>query len=167
MFQDFKLFSIQLDENIALKHQVDDEKAKHILSNLGIWDIILKLPYKLKNKVHKDFDLQGFEPSGGVGQKLAIARALYKNTPLIILDEPTAALDPRVEYEIYQSFEALTENRMAFYISHRLSSSRFCDQILVFKDGKIVEQGNHNQLMELKNYYFELYEMQSKYYVEK
>lgn len=98
---------------------------------------------------------------------MAIARALYKNTPLIILDEPTAALDPRAEYEIYQSFEALTENRMAFYISHRLSSSRFCDQILVFKDGKIVEQGNHNQLMELKNYYFELYEMQSKYYVEK
>lgn len=167
VFQDFKLFSIQLDENIALKQQVDDEKAKHILSNLGIWDIILKLPYKLKNKVHKDFDLQGFEPSDGVGQKLAIARALYKNTPLIILDEPTAALDPRAEYEIYQSFEALTENRMAFYISHRLSSSRFCDQILVFKDGKIVEQGNHNQLMELKNYYFELYEMQSKYYVEK
>ena len=74
----------------------------------------LKLSYKLKNKVHKDFDLQGFEPSGGVGQKLAIARALYKNTPLIILDEPTAALDPRAEYEIYQSFEALTENRMAF-----------------------------------------------------
>lgn len=166
VFQDFKLFSIPVDQNLSLQNEVNDQIVSDIFSKLGILNQILKLPNKLKNRIHKDFDLNGFEPSGGVGQKIAIGRALYKNTPIIILDEPTAALDPRAEYEIYQSFESMTKNKLAFYISHRLSSSRFCDQILVFKEGKIVEQGSHEELMKLNKYYYELYRMQSKYYVE-
>ena len=166
VFQDYKLFSIPIDKNISLHNEVDHKNVIDIVSKLGILNQIVKLPKKFENRIHKDFDTCGFEPSGGVGQKLAIARALYRNTPIIILDEPTASLDPRAEYEIYQSFESLTKNKLTLYISHRLSSARFCDQILVFKEGKIVEQGSHEQLMKLNKYYYELYSMQSKYYVD-
>ena len=107
---------------------------------------------------------QGFEPSGGEGQKIALARALFKNAPIIILDEPAAALDPRAEYEMYQNFNTLVKGKTAVYISHRLSSARFCDTIAVFQSGKIVEYGSHEDLLRQNGLYCELWNMQAAYY---
>ena len=165
VFQDYKLFSIPVAENITLNEEINENKVEKILSSLGILKNILNLPNKMKNIVHKDFDVNGFEPSIGIAQKMAISRALYKDTPIIILDEPTAALDPKAEYDIYQNFNLLTENKLSFYISHRLSSSRFSDFIIVFENGKIVEQGTHEELIKENKKYAEMYSMQSLYYV--
>ena len=107
----------------------------------------------------------GIEPSGGEGQKLAIARALYKNAPIVVLDEPTAALDPISEYEVYKNFDKLVYGKTAIYISHRLSSCRFCDRIIVFNDGSIVEEGSHDELMKnTDGLYFKMYSTQAKHY---
>ena len=103
--------------------------------------------------------------SGGEKQKIALARAIYKNAPVMVLDEPTAALDPRAEYEIYQDFSKLTEGKMTIFISHRMSSSRFCDHIALFRNGEIVEYGTHEELMRSGTVYKELFEMQAQYYV--
>ena len=105
------------------------------------------------------------EPSGGEQQKMAIARALYKQSPIVILDEPTAALDPIAEYEIYRQFHTLVGGKTAFYISHRLSSCKFCDKIAVFSEGKIAEYGNHEELAAIPNgIYAEMIEAQAQYY---
>lgn len=167
IFQDFQLFSFDVAENIALKENVDIERINQSLSRIDMLDRISSLNKGLYTQVHKDYDVEGFEPSGGQAQKLAIARALYKNSPMIILDEPTAALDPRAEYEIYKTFATLVENKLAIYISHRLSSTRFCDRILVLEKGRLVEEGIHDQLMKNQGLYYELYSMQSKYYIDK
>ena len=111
------------------------------------------------------FDEEGIEPSGGEQQKIAIARALQKDAPVIILDEPTSALDPVAEYEIYRQFHTLVGNKTAFYISHRLSSCRFCDRIAVFSDGKIAEYGNHDSLIKIpEGIYAKMFEAQAQYY---
>ena len=111
------------------------------------------------------FDENGIVPSGGEQQKMAIARALAKNSPVLILDEPTAALDPIAEYEIYRQFNSLVGNKTAFYISHRLSSCRFCDHIAVFSDGKIAEYGTHNELVNKEQgIYAKMFEAQAEYY---
>ena len=113
----------------------------------------------------KSFDNEGCEMSGGQQQKLAIARALYKNSPIVILDEPTAALDPIAEYEIYRQFHTLVGGKTAIYISHRLSSCQFCDIIYVFVDGEIRERGTHEELAGLKDgYYAKMFEAQAQYY---
>ena len=169
VFQDYKLFSFSIKENIQLSGTKDgsnDSKILEILDSLG-FDKINKLPDGIDTKIYKDFDDNGFEPSGGEGQKIALARAIYKDANIIILDEPTAALDPRAEYEIYQGFNNIVKNRMAIYISHRLSSTRFCDVIAVFKDGRIVEYGSHDELITTKGLYSELYGMQAQFYVDK
>ncbi|WP_369524184.1 ATP-binding cassette domain-containing protein [Ileibacterium valens] len=139
---------------------------KNIIEDLGFGYIFPKLSNALETCLHKDFDNEGFEPSGGIGQKLAISRAVYKDADIILLDEPTAALDPKAESDIYESYEKLTDKKLAFYISHRLSSSKFCDRILVFQDGQIIEQGTHEDLMRDQTVYAELYNIQSKYYNE-
>ena len=131
----------------------------------GFEDKLNRLEHSIHTNIYKNFEPDGFEPSGGEGQKIALARALYKNAPIVILDEPTAALDPRAEYEIYQHFNELVENKTAVYISHRLSSSRFCDNIAVFRAGEIVEYGTHTKLVEKNGIYAELFNMQAKYYV--
>jgi len=113
------------------------------------------------------YDENGIELSGGEGQKLATARALYKNSDIIILDEPIAALDPRAEFEILSNFHKIINNKTAIYISHRLSSCRFSDCIAVFHHGEIVEYGNHTSLIEKKGLYFELYNMQAQFYTDK
>ena len=166
VFQDFQLFSIGLGENISLREEVDESKAYLILDELNVTPFVKKYKAGLKTRVHKDFDENGFEPSGGVAQKIAISRAVYKDTPIIILDEPTAALDPRSEYEIYTQFNDLVKDKAVIFISHRMSSTRFCDKIFVFENGEIIENGTHNELMKARSVYYELYSMQSKYYVE-
>ena len=109
-------------------------------------------------------DENGVEISGGEAQKIAIARSLYKDAPFVIMDEPTSALDPVAEYEIYQRFDQMVEGKTSIYISHRMSSCRFCDNIIVFDEGKIVEQGSHDQLMNNEGLYRELWNAQAQYY---
>lgn len=164
VFQDYQLFSVSIGQNLSLEAHYDSQKAQTILEGLGLWSVVEKQAHGLDTRVHKAFDVSGFEPSGGQGQKLAIARALYHDSPIVILDEPTAALDPRAEYEIYQDFSRLVSGKLAFYISHRLSSARFCDEILVFEKGQLIERGNHESLYAQKGLYHDLYQMQAHYY---
>lgn len=147
VFQDFQLFSMSLKENVSLSRKSDENRIQGIFDSLGISPFVKKYKKGLNVRVHKDFDSDGFEPSGGVAQKIAISRAIYKDTPIIILDEPTAALDPQSESEIYEQFNELSKNKLAIFISHRMASTRFCDNIIVFKNGSIEEMGSHYELM--------------------
>lgn len=167
VFQDFKLFAITIKENLTLS---DSERVKgkeiiEILEQSGFEEDLKKLPQGIETSVYKYFDKEGIEFSGGQSQKLAIARALYKDAPIVVLDEPTAALDPISEYEIYQEFHKLVGNKTAVYISHRLSSCRFCDKIAVFDNGTIVQYGSHDELISDKDkQYAKMYDAQAKYY---
>ena len=164
VFQDFKLLGFPLGQNVAAGMQVDEELAKACLSKAGFGDRLATLPKGLNTPLYKDFDPEGVEISGGEAQKIALARALYKNAPFIILDEPTAALDPMAEYEIYSTFNEIVGDRTAIYISHRLSSCRFCDQILVFDDGCVIEMGGHEELLANNGKYTALWNAQAQYY---
>lgn len=169
VFQDFKLFSFSLKENVALSdsetsQDTDVEKA---LIKAGFGNKLESLLNGINTNVYKNFDGKGFEPSGGEGQKIALARALYKNAPIVVLDEPTAALDPRAEYEIYQHFNELIAGKTAIYISHRLSSARFCDKTAVFTNGEIVEYGTHQELLQREGTYAQLFNMQAGFYSDK
>lgn len=166
VFQDFKLYALSLKDNVALAHSdnASDGDVEDALRRAGFGEKLDSLPKGIHTLVYRNFDGEGFEPSGGEGQKIALARALYKDAPVMILDEPTAALDPRAEYEMYQDFNALTAGKTAIYISHRLSSARFCDTIAVFCGGCIAEQGAHDVLLKRNGLYSELWNMQSMYY---
>lgn len=164
IFQDYQLFSFNIAENIGLQDEIEEARILKDLQQLGMKEVIAALDQGVYTALHKDFDPHGFEPSGGQGQKLAIARALYKDALIIVLDEPTAALDPRAENEIYNTFSNLVKGKLAIYISHRLSSTRFCDTILVLKEGSLIECGTHEELLDLHGLYAELYAMQAKYY---
>ena len=167
VFQDYKLYSLSLKDNVALakSDNAEDDKVINVLRQAGFGDKLDSLPNGLQTLVYKNYDDEGFEPSGGEGQKIALARALYKDAPIIVLDEPAAALDPRAEYEMYQNFNELVGDKTAVYISHRLSSTRFCDVIAVFSNGQIVEYGSHGELQEKKGLYAELWSMQATYYM--
>jgi ATP-binding cassette subfamily B protein/ATP-binding cassette subfamily C protein len=167
VFQDFALFGMSLRDNVALGHAVDDTLVIEALRKSGFGDKLDSLEKGLDTPIYKIFDDSGFEPSGGEGQKIAMARALLKDTPVVILDEPTAALDPRAEYEIYQNFNQMVAGKSAIFISHRLSSARFCDKIAVFKKGEIVEYGPHAELLNRNGLYHELFTMQAQFYEEK
>ena len=169
VFQDVNVYAFSVLENISMKQtdESDREKAIDCLKHVGVYDVIDKLPHKENQTMLKHLDPEGVELSGGQTQKLAIARALYKeNTRCIILDEPTAALDALAEADIYQSFKELVTNKTAIYISHRLSSTKFCDRIMLFDETGLCEVGNHEELMNLKGKYFEMFEIQGKYYRE-
>ena len=164
VFQDFRLFAFTIKENVTV---FDDKKVdlEEIYKIAGIEEWIDSLENKDETHVYKMFVENGVEPSGGQGQKLAIARALYKNAPIVVLDEPTAALDPISEYEVYKNFDRLVHGKTAIYISHRLSSCRFCDRIIVLENGLVVEEGSHEELMEnTKGLYFNMYNTQAKHY---
>ncbi len=126
-----------------------------------------RLPNKENTYLYKDLDENGVEISGGEAQKLALARALYKDAPIVILDEPTAALDPIAEHEIYSRFNSFVENKTAIYISHRLSSCAFCNHIAVFDDAKLIEFGTHQTLINNNGKYAELWNAQAQYYILK
>lgn len=164
VFQDYQLFAMSLRDNTALNRDVSDAQILHALDQVGLAQFANALPRGLDTHIGRLFDEQGVEPSGGEGQRIALARALLKNAPIILLDEPTAALDPRAEYEIYQGFHALTEGKTAVYISHRLSSARFCDRIAVFGAGQIIEYGTHAELIRANGAYAELFRMQAQFY---
>lgn len=173
VFQDFRLFAFPIEENITLIDEDDkdyytgdeSERIEKIIEMVNLAQMMEKLEKGRKTTLFKYFEENGIEPSGGEQQKIAIARALYKSSPVVILDEPTAALDPIAEYEIYKQFHTLVGDKTAFYISHRLSSCRFCDTIAVFSEGKIAEYGNHDTLIKLAGgIYAKMFEAQAQYY---
>ena len=164
VFQDYRLFSFSLEENVTLARPAEEGKAEDALRRAGFGEKLDSLSGGIHTAVYKNFDETGFEPSGGEGQRIALARALYRDAPIVVLDEPAASLDPRAEFELYRHFNELTEGKAAVYISHRLSSTRFCDEIAVFAGGRIVERGTHEELMERKGVYAELFEMQAQFY---
>ncbi len=166
VFQDFKIFAFTVAENVALSTDYDVSEVERCMEESDIMKKVGSLPDKSETFLSKEFSENGIEFSGGEGQKIAIARTLYKDPPLIILDEPTSALDPIAEYEIYQKFSSLVKGRTAIYISHRLSSTKFTDKIAVFENGELCEFGNHKELIKIKNgIYKKMFEMQAHYYV--
>lgn len=168
VFQDFKLFSLKLGENVASKVDYDKARVVDCLEKAGFADRLAEMKDGTDTYLYKDYDKEGVEVSGGEAQKIAIARALYKDAPFIILDEPTAALDPIAEAEIYEKFDAIAGDKTAIYISHRLSSCKFCDEIAVFHEGAVVQQGTHADLVADENgKYYELWNAQAQYYTEK
>lgn len=167
VFQDYKLFAFSIAENVAADLNYDREKVLSCLERVGLGKRIGELERGIETPLYRDYENDGIDVSGGEAQKIAIARALYKDAPFIILDEPTAALDPLAEAEIYSQFNEIVENKTAIYISHRLSSCRFCNNIVVFDHGTIVQQGGHEELVADKNgKYHELWHAQAQYYTD-
>ena len=164
VFQDICILPFTVAQNIAFDNAPDTQRILNCLEAAGIKEDIMKHPKGLDAIMTKAIDEDGIVLSGGQQQKFTIARALYKNSPILILDEPTAALDPIAESEVYESFHALTANKTALYISHRLASTRFCHKILMLKDGQIVENGHHEALMTQDGEYANMYNVQSHYY---
>lgn len=166
VFQDTYLLPVSIEKNIALQleEEIDDEKMDSVLNMSGLMPKIRSLPNGKKTLLVKSVYSEAIELSGGETQKLMLARALYRDGPIIILDEPTAALDPIAENKIYQRYNELTQDHTSIFISHRLSSTRFCDRIVFMEDGRIVEEGDHYTLMEKGGKYREIYDMQSHYY---
>lgn len=178
VFQDFKLFGFSVKDNILLDNAPSaptqqtatqdltaETNIRELMSQVGLQERIDTLEKGTDTILFKAFDENGVEFSGGEQQKIAIARALYKKAPVVILDEPTAALDPVAEYDIYRQFNALVGGKTAIYISHRLSSCKFCDRIAVFSDGRIKEYGTHDELVKIKDgIYAEMFAAQAQYY---
>lgn len=167
VFQDFHLLSFQLGENVATQVEYQKEKVTDALKKAGFDSKNTEKVMDLETYLYTDYNKDGVNISGGEAQKIAIARAIYKDAPFMILDEPTAALDPIAEAEIYSKFNEIAGNRTAIYISHRLSSCKFCDEILVFHNGTVIQKGTHQQLLtEEQGKYYELWHAQAQYYTE-
>lgn len=167
VFQDFQLLSQPIGMNVAGSMEYDAKKAEMVLEKAGFGERLRSFPKGLDTQLYHEYGEEGVEVSGGEAQKIAIARALYKDAPFIILDEPTAALDPIAEAEIYGKFNEISGDKTAVYISHRLSSCKFCDEIAVFKDGNVVQMGKHEELLAEKDgKYYELWNAQAQYYTE-
>lgn len=164
VFQDSKLFSFSLAENVAADTEYDPERVTDCVIRAGLGDRLKTMENGIETCLYKDFDENGVEISGGEAQKLCLARAIYKGSPFIVLDEPTAALDPISEYDIYTKFNGIVGTRTAIYISHRLSSCRFCDEITVMDNGRIAERGSHDELLGNGGVYKELWTAQAEYY---
>lgn len=165
--QDFSLFAFSLLENIAITDNVPPEKKDvitELFKNNGMEERLQKLYKGLNTPITKTLYASGVDLSGGERQKVAIIRALYKDSPVLILDEPTSALDPEAEHEIYQKFAEIAEGKLTVYISHRIYSTRFCDKIAVLENGEIKEYGTYQELMRLKGLYYDLFEQQAEYF---
>lgn len=167
-FQDVTVFAFPMAENVSMSppDETDKNKAEKCVREAGLGDKMDKLEKGIDTELLKVLYDDGVDLSGGEKQKLALARALYKGSDVIVLDEPTAALDALAEYRLYKSFNGLVGNRTAVYISHRLSSTRFCDRVAMFKDGEMTETGTHEELMEKNGDYAEMFRVQAQYYVE-
>lgn len=164
VFQDSKLFSFSLAENVAADTEYDSERVTDCVIRAGLGERLEAMENGIETCLYKDFDEKGVEISGGEEQKLCLARAIYKGSPFIVLDEPTAALDPISEHDIYTKFNGIVGTRTAIYISHRLSSCRFCDEITVMEDGRIAERGSHDELLDKGGVYKALWTAQAEYY---
>ena len=168
VFQDVCLFAFPLAMNVSMEtsDKTDKDRVLKCLKDAGMGDKVNELPDGLDTEVLKIVDDEGVDFSGGERQKIALARALYKNAPVIVLDEPTAALDALAEARLYKDFDRLVSGKTAVYISHRLSSTQFCDNVAMFKDAKLVEYGTHESLIKAGGPYSEMFNVQARYYVE-
>lgn len=167
VFQDSSILEASIEENIAQSvTQIDKEKLNEAIDLANFREKVNSLDKKERTIIGRLIYEDGIELSGGQTQKLLLSRAIYKDSPIIILDEPTAALDPISESEIYQKYSEISNNKLSLFISHRLASTRFCDRVLYFENGKIIEEGNHYDLLSKKGKYYDLYQVQSKYYEE-
>ena len=168
VFQQFSIMPVTVEEIVAEAPtvQVDSERVKKCLELAGMWERIQKLPDKLQSQYGRTIYDEGIEFSGGETQKLLLARSIYKSAPILLLDEPTAALDPIAESELYQKYNQISEGKTAVFISHRLASANFCDRIILIENGAICEEGTHRELLAKKGKYYNLFELQAKYYRE-
>lgn len=168
VFQNVELFAFPMDENVSMKMEdkTDSALAEEYLRAAGLGGKLDSLEKGVKTELLKIISDEGVDLSGGERQKLAFARALYKNAPIVVLDEPTSALDALAEYEMYQNFDSLIGKKSAVYISHRLSSTRFCDHVAMFADGELAEYGTHESLLAQGGAYREMFDVQAQYYRE-
>ena len=167
VFQDYVLFPFQLGENVAVNREYEEGEVRTCLVDADFGERLTEMEDGVNTYLYKAYDDSGVEISGGEAQKIAIARAIYKDAPFILLDEPTAALDPKAEYEIYTNFDKIAGDKTAIYISHRLSSCRFCEKIAVFHEGQLVQMGSHEELVEDRDgKYYEMWNAQAQYYRE-
>ena len=167
VFQEFSVLDVTVAENIAqISENIDYQKIYECVEKAGLTAFIQELPKGLDTHVGKEVFLDGVLFSGGQMQRLMLARALYKDGPILILDEPTAALDPIAENDIYRKYNDMTQDKTAIFISHRLASTRFCDRIIFMEDGIIMEEGSHESLLSKNGKYAKLFEVQSRYYQE-
>lgn len=168
VFQDVFTFSFPLSDNVTCQEKKDQEKDKmdRCLEQAGLLERVKHLPKKEDTMMNKDIDKEGVTLSGGEMQKLMLARALYKEAPVILLDEPTAALDPIAESEMYEKYNSLIQGKSSVFISHRLSSTKFCDRILFLEDGRVMEEGTHEELMQMDGDYAHMFWVQAHYYQE-
>lgn len=165
VFQDFRLFSFSIANNVAASENYDEDKVWDSLQKANILERVKQTKKGIETNIYKDFNSKGIEISGGEAQKIAIARALYRDAPIMIFDEPTSALDPVAESEIYEMINSVVTDKLIIYISHRLSSCKFCDRIIVFDDGIVVQQGSHEELIKNKEgEYYKLWHAQAQYY---
>ena len=167
VFQDIYLLPVTIAEFVSSSEkEIDRDRVMDVIRQAGLADKINSLPNGIDSRLMKGVFDDSIEMSGGEKQKLMLARALYKDAPVIVLDEPTAALDPIAENELYLKYNELTANKTSVYISHRLASTRFCDRIVYLENGEIVESGSHDELMKLGGKYAHMFELQSHYYKE-
>ena len=164
VFQDFQLYSLTFAQNIVLSDEYNKSRLDEVCAKCGLSELVKKLPYGYQTSVFKIFDEQGFDPSGGEGQSMAIARAVYHGGSIFLLDEPTAALDPLAEYEIYTRFNQIVTDQPAILITHRLSAAQLADKIAVFDSGELVQYGTHKQLYKNNGLYKDMFDRQSKFY---
>lgn len=167
VFQDYSVLPVTIEEIVAedISENVDVKRVEECLKQAGLWEKISALKQGCKSRFDKAFWDDGINFSGGEIQKLLLARALYKKAPVVILDEPTAALDPLAENRLYESYNEMMKSKTTVFISHRLASTRFCNRILLINRGRILEEGTHEQLLAKKGMYYELFETQAKYYL--
>ncbi|CDB88892.1 aBC transporter related [Clostridium sp. CAG:253] len=169
VFQEYFILPFKISENISLKRaaDTDNKKVLNALEKAGLKEYLDSRGITSERYITKSMHKNGIELSGGQNQRLLLARALYKDAPVLVLDEPTAALDPIAESEIYNSYVKYTDKKTAIFISHRFASTRFSDRIIMLEKGKVIEQGTHEELMQMKGRYAQMFEVQSSYYDER